>query len=334
MQPLNIAVAVFPVVLFLLTLRLLDSFQLMRLRTVSGLLLAGVAAALVSWWINAQLIGLLDVSDTVFRRYVAPPVEELVKGLVPLWLIRRRSVGFLVDAAICGFAVGAGFAMFENLYYLRLVEDAQPSVWVVRGFGTALMHGAVTATFALRVKMLSDAERAGVISWLRALLLASVAHSLFNHFFLRPDLSTLLLLLVLPIYFLWVFRSSEAGTRAWLRSGFDSDAELLQSLNAGSLAESSIGRYVERLKTRFPPAQVVDLICMIRIRLELSIRAKGLLMMKEAGFDPEPDPAAAAQLEELSHLERNVGPVGRRALAPMFKHGERELWELGMLRRQ
>lgn len=334
MTILNALVALLPVGLFLVSLRILDSFKLIGIRRVCMLVLAGAGAALISWWINGHLVDWFSISESTFRRYVAPPVEELLKSVVPLLLLRRRAVGFLVDAAICGFAVGAGFAIFENLYYLSVMDDAQPSVWAVRGFGTALMHGAVTATFALRVKQLWDEHGPRWSSVVRALFLATLVHSVFNHFFLRPDLSTLVLLLVLPIYFYWVFRKSEQKTRVWLRSGFDSDAQLLQSLNEGELATTAIGGYIKQLRHRFAPAMVVDLVCLLRVRLELSIRAKGLLMMREAGFEPEPDPAALAQLAELEHLRRSVGATGWRALAPLFQGGERELWEQGMLRKR
>ena len=58
-------------------------------------------------------------------------------------------IGFLVDAAIFGFAVGTGFALAENLYYLHLAAEAGMGTWIVRGFGTALMHGGATALFAV-----------------------------------------------------------------------------------------------------------------------------------------------------------------------------------------
>ena len=43
-----------------------------------------------------------------------------LKALIVVVLIRTHRIGFLVDAAILGFAVGTGFALVENLYYLRL----------------------------------------------------------------------------------------------------------------------------------------------------------------------------------------------------------------------
>ena len=63
--------------------------------------------------------GLRGASDDRFARYLAPLVEEALKALWIAVLLRRGRVGFLVDAAILGFAVGAGFALVENVEYLR-----------------------------------------------------------------------------------------------------------------------------------------------------------------------------------------------------------------------
>ena len=47
----------------------------------------------------------------------------------------------MIDAAIYGFAVGAGFAFIENIYYLHSLEHHKIVVWIIRGLGTAVMHG-------------------------------------------------------------------------------------------------------------------------------------------------------------------------------------------------
>ena len=80
---------------------------------------------------------------------MSPWLEESLKAALIVYLIRTRRVGMLVDAAIYGFAVGTGFALFENLYYLMMRPETHPAVQVIRGFGTAIMHGGATAVFAI-----------------------------------------------------------------------------------------------------------------------------------------------------------------------------------------
>ena len=73
--------------------------------------------------------------------------------------MRTRRTGFLTDAAILGFAVGAGFATVENIYYLRIFPDAPWLVWAIRGLGTAVMHGGASAIFAVLRQAWSVAGR-------------------------------------------------------------------------------------------------------------------------------------------------------------------------------
>ena len=151
-------VALLPVIVFLAALLWLDSYKLLAPSSVVAVIGVGAVMAAVSYPLNAFLLGRLDIGLPDFSRYVAPLTEELLKGLVVLALVRMHRIGFLVDAAIYGFAVGTGFALAENLYYLHLAAEAGMGTWIVRGFGTALMHGGTTALFA--VMGLARVERA------------------------------------------------------------------------------------------------------------------------------------------------------------------------------
>ena len=93
---------------------------------------------------------------TAFSRYLAPLTEETLKAVFLVILIARRRVGFPVDAAVHGFAVGTGFALVENVLYLRALPHAPLLLWLVRGLGTAVLHGATMAIFAMVSRTLAD----------------------------------------------------------------------------------------------------------------------------------------------------------------------------------
>lgn len=328
----SLLVGVLPVLVFLLALTLLDSYKLVRPRRVGWLLVAGGVAAALALLLNRTLAAVASLDRTQEARFLAPVVEELLKGAVVVALIVRRRVGFLVDAAIAGFAVGAGFAAVENVHYLFVLARSDLLLWLVRGFGTALMHGSLTAVMAILAKLLGDrrgADRPAVylIPWLLVIAL----HSAFNHFYVSPDLTTVVMLVLLPAFFVVVFHLSEGATREWLGVGFDSDVELLQLIQNGEVSQSQIGRYLAALTERFPPATVVDMLCLLRLRVELSIRAKGILIMRQAGFPAEPDPEVAADFAELRFLERSIGRTGMLAIAPFFRFSDRDLWQYHML---
>ena len=330
---MTVAVGLLPVVLFLLVLIYLDSYKLVQRRFVAGALVAGCALAAASWALNAALEARLALSAATYSRYVAPVVEETAKALVIVWLVRTNRIGFLVDAAIYGFAIGTGFAVVENLYYWHSIANPSLGLWLVRGFGTAVMHGGTTAIFGIAGKTLT--ERRGLkkgAGWLIALLVAMVIHSTFNHFFVSPVLSTAFILIVLPPLIFVVFRRSETALEEWLNVGFDADTEVLEMILSGTLSQSPVGIYLRSLKERFRGEVVVDMVCCLRLHLELSLRAKGLLMMREAGFPVALDAADKANLAELDFLERSIGVTGKLAMAPFLRTSSRDLWQIYMMR--
>jgi RsiW-degrading membrane proteinase PrsW (M82 family) len=210
-------VGLLPVLSFLGALVYLDSYKLVRLRLVVSIIACGAAMAGASYALNAQMLALVEIDFGIFSRYVAPISEELLKGLLIVALIGTHRIGFLVDAAILGFAIGTGFAMVENLYYLHLLPDARIGTWIVRGFGTAIMHGGASAIFAVMgLAMLDRARGADWKAYLPGLAVAAVLHSAFNHFFLSPMVSTLGIILVLQPLLYTVFARS-GSARASMR---------------------------------------------------------------------------------------------------------------------
>ena len=328
----RILIGLLPVFAFLLALILLDSFKLVKPRMVAGLIAAGGLAAIASLIVNRQLGIAFDLDLATLTRYVAPVIEEILKSSIIVYLITRNRVAFLVDAAIVGFAVGAGFAAVENIHYFVALSNDSVALWIVRGFGTALMHGSVSAIVAIISIQLVE-TRGVPRPWVfvPGLTLAIVLHSTFNHFFIAPTVTTVLILVVLPAFFVVVFHFSERKTREWLGTGFDTDAELLEMLSAGRASDSRIGAYLEELRQRFPPPTVVDMLCLLRLRLELSIRAKGILIARQAGFEVPPDPDMDGRFAELHFLEHSIGRTGLLAMSPLFHFSDRDLWQYHMI---
>jgi len=317
-----------PVFCFLVSLILLDSYKLVPISRVAQLIAAGGLAAVASLVLNRTLVESANLGGAFLVHWGAPAVEELLKGAVIVVLFLRRRIGFQVDAAISGFAVGAGFAALENLYTFMALADPSVPLWVVRGFGTAVMHGSVTAIMAMICKLLVDRQGSArpwvfLVGWLSAAAL----HSLFNRFVLSPNVSTILMLTIMPALFVGVFQLSELQTRDWLGAGFDTDAELLAIIRSGRVGESHVGMYLRELEGRFPPTTVADMVCLLRLRVELSIRAKGLLLARKEGFAIPREPEMEERFAELKYLEHEIGATGLLALKPVFHMSDRDLWQ-------
>lgn len=327
-------VALLPVLCFLAGLMLLDSYKLIRPLALLTVLGAGVLAAGVSYGASLLALGPVALSVPQYSQAVAPITEELLKALIIVRLARAHRIGFLVDAAILGFAVGSGFAVVENLAYLRLAPQAELATWLVRGFGTAVMHGGATAVLAVMgLSVLERKPGAGPLAFVPGLALAAALHAGFNQLIAWPQLATLATLVGVPALLLLVFHHSEKALADWLGGGFDADASMLELIHSGDFAHSPAGQYLSALKQVFSGPMMVDALCYLRLYTELAMRAKGLLMLREHGLpEPPPDQNVQARLEELAYLERSLGATGLRALHPMLHLPRKALWQIHLLK--
>ena len=328
----SLAVSILPVFVFLGSLVVLDSYKLVRFRAIVIAIVVGSLVAVASFLLNSWILEVTGMDGASYRRYGAPILEELMKSFYLIYLIKKGRIGFMVDAAIFGFAIGAGFALVENAYYVGSLQDPNLLIWIIRGFGPAIMHGGATAILGIIFKNVSDRSTSGKFAaFLQGFLIAACLHSFYNHFFFGPVVSTVLIIALLPTVMIAVFQQSESSLRQWLGVGFDSDQELLEMLMSGNFMKTPVGIYLQSLEAKFVPEVVVDMICYLRVHVELSIEAKGILLMRQAGFELPPDLTVKEKFEELRSLAKNIGQTGKLALLPFLHTSDKELWQLHML---
>lgn len=330
---INGCIAIAPVLAMLMALRLLDSFKLVPLRLMLWMLFWGGASAIASYGVGVAIQSQTGMEFTVYSRYCAPFIEETLKAAPLFWLIRQHRVGFVIDAAILGFALGAGFALVENSYYL-LNNTLNLGVWLVRGFGTAVMHGGVTAIVGITVLAAIDQrQRFTVVVIAPGLLIASVIHAVFNHFFLAPLISALVVFWVVPLFMVWTFKKSTHTLNAWLEDDFEGDMALIEQLDSNTFNDTHVGQFLTSLRAYYDPMVIVDILCFIRLYTELSMRAKGLIIMREQGFEPPPADLSA-HFTEFRHLEAELGKAILLSLAPLLQSNRRDLWHLKALEQE
>jgi protease PrsW len=333
-EALRVALALLPVLMFLAALRVLDSYKLVSLRTVGTALAAGAVAAAICYGINTVIFRQLPDDQDRYIHFGAPVVEELAKGAFWIYLIATARVAFMVDSAICGFAIGAGFALVENVSYLQALNERGVGVWLMRGFGTAVMHGGVAAIGAFISVYLSESRQwRGARQFAPGLVAAMMLHSLFNQGVLSPAGSTAATLAGLPLIFLVVFYFSERSLQRWLSGKLDQDIDMIAMIASGEFKQTPQGAYLMSLNDAFPPEVRGDMLTFLHLTLELSARAKGDLMRREVGLEVPPDPALESHFKELRYLEKSIGPTGMLAVRPLLSQTPRDLWEMHHLGR-
>lgn len=237
----------------------------------------------------------------------------------------------MIDAAIYGFAAGTGFALAENIFYIYTNNDPNLLIWIIRGLGTSIMHGGCTALFALIVVGAKNRDSSLILNFMAAIGLAYLIHSMFNHFYVSPIIQTAGIVVVLPLVFILIFNLNEKQLQNWLEIEFANEVKLLNMINKGHFRNTKAGEYLTSLKSKFKGEVILDMYCFISLYLELSIKAKRNIMLKESGFPPMIEPDINDKLSELKQLRKQIGKVGELTLAPLIRMNYRDLWKLKTL---
>src|SRR5690242_872329 len=157
-QALHWSVALIPVLVLLGVFVWLDAFKLMSLTEVLVLLVLGGMGAIAAYPVSGRLLVALPIGFSLYSRFVAPWIEEAIKAIIMIVLFRMNRIGYKLDAVISGFAIGAGFSVIENIIYLIRFPDYGAGTWLVRGLGTAVMHGTTLALLAAIAHELAERE--------------------------------------------------------------------------------------------------------------------------------------------------------------------------------
>ena len=327
---MSFVAALLPVAIYIIVVYVLDNFALISVKRLIVLVLCGMAAALACFGLF-QLTGsfLPDrVSD-----YVNPVVEEMVKGIPLLYLARRKKIVFFIDSVICGAAVGGGFSILENIFYLLLGGPMSMGTILFRGLEVALIHMGCSALvaaglmFAVRLaeRRRSRLEIKKKDVWMAAFLLvaAPALHVFHNAFHFNPLLQFLFVFGSMAALLVWTYQYDGDMIHRWLDRGLDKQMELLQSIKAGELAQTKTGVFLLSVKDSFPPEVFFDLICFVELNIELSVAAKSRFMLHEAGLamplDEEQAALILSQYEEYRQLEKRLGQSARMTIAPVVK---------------
>ena len=329
---LKALIALLPVIALVIVLDHLDSHRLLGARFILKVYIAGGIIAIISAFVNGFVLDYSQISFLNYTRYGSPIIEETLKASVLIFLFRTNRIGFLIDAGILGFTVGAGFSFVENIYYLNMASDAHYGAWFVRGFGTAIMHGGATAIFAILAQTLTERHfKMNPLLYLPGLFAAIVLHSIFNHFPVSPVLSTAVTLLILPTLLFMLFERNTVSIHNYLEVDFDSHKRLLRQIEHGNFTGCEAGRFLLDLKQVVAGSAAQDMVYYFHLHTELVLSAEQLLLAREQGLKVCIDKEIIEKLTEFHGLEKSIGKAGMKALRPHLHFSHKELWEVHLL---
>lgn len=307
-----IVAVVLPIV-FLYLVRWLDLYAS---GSFKGVLLCfgwGLAAFFLSLQTNTLMVSLVR-DYTLVVTFIGPIVEELFKSLLLIYFVRRSDFTYFVDGAIYGFAIGIGFAVIENLFYLSAgAADQGLLVALSRVFSTSLMHGSACALVGIALGRLRfgrglHRRLSMLLGWAAAMTLHIIFNTLVSQ---QAGVLSLAILVAIGVggmglvaaFIFWGL----ADERRWLR----------ETLNLGvgvSAGESEVVQKLEDLDVLLAPItehfgaqKRKEVETFLRLQAQLGLKVK----VQELTTDPKLGEELGQQITlmraQVDELRRAVG---------------------------
>ena len=334
--------ALVPVLVLLGVFAWLDAFALMRPRELALLLALGGLGAVAAYPVSGRMLDTLPIGFSNYSRFIAPWIEEAIKGVIVVVLFRLNRIGYKLDAVLTGFAIGAGFSVVENIFYLTFFPQYGTGTWLVRGFGTALMHGTTTALFAAFAHELAERESreaAGEFDFrwwwfVPGYIVAVLLHMAFNQFPERPLTAMMGALVVTPIAIMFIFHFGQAEAAEWLEQDKAEHKKMLKALESGGWPSGASGKKIAVLARRLGPEAEERIRSYCRTLAWLTVEAEET-MLEESGGDVEMNRSkVAAAFAELDRLRAALGRSTFAALKPLLPFSRNDQWEVAELRQR
>jgi len=106
---------------------------------------------------------------------------------------------------------------------------------------------------------------------------------------------------------------------------------LLDTFSSDALEYTRFGMYLRELRARFPGPVVADMLCLLRVEIELAIQAKAMLIARNAGVMMPAHADAQSAADEIRYLRWSIGPAGLLALRPIHVSSHRDDWHRYLL---
>jgi RsiW-degrading membrane proteinase PrsW (M82 family) len=331
-------VALVPVLVMLALFIWLDVFKLMTFWETVGLLLLGAVTAGAAYPLSGIFIDALPLGFSNYSRFVAPWIEEGIKGLAIVGLFWFNRIGYKLDAVISGFAIGAGFSVVENILYLTRYPELAANVWMVRGLGTAVMHGTTCAVLAASAHEYAERETRGAVAefdfnllwFVPGLLIAVAIHTAFNQFPDKPLLAMIGILAVAPFVIMAIFRFGAVEAQKWLSEEREETRATLAAWEAGKFPDDESGRKIAGLVARSDDKTAA------RIREYCQLLTWLVLQAEDTLHDQVEDTEklhieGKSAFARLAELKRELGKSNVAALKAMLPFSRNDYWELSEL---
>jgi RsiW-degrading membrane proteinase PrsW (M82 family) len=179
-----------------------------RAREPITFVLIGIFTSVFAAELNGLLCAVLPMSTFEITTIVTPITEEILKAL-PILVYATVLSAKKEKLFTASMAVGIGFAVLENAFYL--LNDASFNMIdaIIRAFGAGLMHGMCTLLVGVGISFAKKRSKIFVVGTFALLSTAITYHGIYN-MLVQSDFEVIGFLLPMATYipfFVWRIKS-------------------------------------------------------------------------------------------------------------------------------
>lgn len=293
-----------------------------------------INTAVYQWLVGSAGVGLF-AAGLMLRTSVAPAVEELLKSLGLVYVIRRPDFTYFVDGAICGFAAGTAFAVLENLFYLHDPGlEMGLGLSVNRALSTSLMHGTASALVGISLGRLRFGHgRARLAAFALGLLAAMALHMAFNRV-VNSELPAPTMVfaaigiglggVVAVMGSIWWGLREE---RNWLLETLQLDVGVSGAESAAVQRMGELRSLLQPIEDHFGPEKCRQVHDFLRLQAQLGLKRKMAAMTPDENFRSRLTVEVGTLQAEMDRLRRAVGVYCMAYVRSILPAETEPLWD-------
>ena len=141
--------------------------------------LIGIFVSVFASEVNGLMVALLPMSTFELTIIVTPITEEILKA-IPILLFAVILSAKKEALFTASMAVGIGFAVLENAFYLLSYSSFNTFDAIIRAFGAGLMHGMCTLLVGVGILFVKKKRKLFVVGTFAMLSTAITYHGIYN----------------------------------------------------------------------------------------------------------------------------------------------------------
>ena len=150
-----------------------------KARLPISFMIIGIFVSVFASEVNGLLSNLLSMDTYSMTVIITPVSEELLKALPVLYyaivISDKRERLFTASMAL-----GIGFALLENAYFLLNSDNFTIIIAIIRAFGAGLMHGMCTLLVGVGISFVKKKRKLFAVGTFGLLSTAIVYHGIYN----------------------------------------------------------------------------------------------------------------------------------------------------------